>query len=403
MTFDYESFWESKLDDLRAEGRYRVFADLERIAGSFPKARYRALGKSEREVTVWCSNDYLGMGQHPVVLDAMREAIARYGAGSGGTRNISGTNHEHVLLEDAIARLHSKERGLLFNSGFSANEAGLSALGHALPECAFLSDEDNHASMIAGMRNCRADKNIFRHNDVDHLRELLSGMNPERPKVVAVESVYSMTGDAAPLSELADVTHEHGGLFFVDEVHAVGLYGQTGAGLAQQLGIESKIDLLSGTLGKAFGVSGGYIAGSDAMVDTVRSFAPSFIFTTSIPPHVAAGARASVQYLMESNVERQTLFTRVAQLREELARTDIKMMNNSTHIVPVLIGDPIRCKEIASILLDEWNIYVQPINYPTVSRGTERLRLTASPYHSEDDVYVLVEALSKAWALTTRF
>jgi len=394
---NYESFFRSQLDNLRREGRYRVFADIERQAGQFPKA-IRHRGGRTSEVTVWCSNDYLGMGQHPKVLAAMHAALDRYGAGAGGTRNISGTNHEHILLERALAKLHGTEDALLFNSGYMSNWASLSTLAARMPGCVIVSDEMNHASMIEGMRHSRAERRMFKHNDVEDLDRILSELDPKAPKLVAFESVYSMDGDIAPIAAICDVAEKHGAMTYCDEVHGVGLYGPRGGGVTERDGVSHRLTVIEGTLAKAFGVIGGYIAGTAAMCDFVRSFASGFIFSTALPPAVAAGARASIEHLMDSNVERAALHARAATLRARLDAVGVPHLPNPSHIVPVMVYDPVVCKRISDLLLDEHGIYVQPINYPTVPRGTERLRITPGPVHSEADMDHLVDSLSAIWA-----
>ena len=404
-TMDYEQFFASRLEALRGEGRYRVFADLARRAGAFPHADcYQhtdsgvSAGANARDVTVWCSNDYLGMGQSPIVLSAMHQALDECGAGAGGTRNISGTNHYHVLLEDELAALHNKSAALLFTSGYVSNWAALGTLASELPQCAVFSDAGNHASMIEGIRHSRAEKHIFAHNDPEDLNRLLSRVEPNRAKLVAFESVYSMDGDIAPIGELCDVAQAHGALTYLDEVHAVGIYGPRGGGIAERDGIMHRVSIIEGTLGKAFGVMGGYIAANEALCDFVRSHASGFIFTTALPPAVAAGALASVRHLKESDDERARHQQQVARLKQRLREASIPVLDNPSHIVPVMVGDAALCKSVSDELMDQDAIYVQPINYPTVPRGSERLRFTPTPLHSDDDMDRLVRALQRIWS-----
>ncbi|MEH6523654.1 5-aminolevulinate synthase [Sulfitobacter sp.] len=392
---NYQGFFKSALDDLREQGNYRVFADLERHCGSFPRATSR--GDKAADVTIWCSNDYLGMGQHPKVLEAMHEALDRCGAGAGGTRNISGTTHDHVLLENELADLHGKEDALLFTSGYVSNWAALGTLAGRIPDCVVLSDGLNHASMIEGIRYSKAERMIWAHNDLVDLEAKLAALPLERPKLIAFESVYSMDGDIAPIKEICDLADKYNAMTYLDEVHAVGLYGPRGGGIAEREGLMDRLTVIEGTLGKAFGVVGGYIAASKELCDFVRSFASGFIFTTALPPAVAAGAAASIRHLKDSAQERDIQKAKVAQVRARLDEIGIPHVENPSHIIPVMVGDPHKCKFISDMLLQEHGIYIQPINYPTVPKGTERLRITPSPVHSAADIEHLIGALEGLW------
>lgn len=392
---DFEAFFQDRLSSLKQEGNYRVFADLERQCGNYPRAMHHK-SQDRKEVTVWCSNDYLGMGQHPDVVSAMVETVKNCGTGAGGTRNIGGNTIHHLHLERELADLHGKERALLFTSGYVSNWAALSTLGAKIPNAVILSDEMNHASMIEGIRHSRADKVLWRHNDWRDLDRKLAAVG-DRPKIVAFESVYSMDGDTAPLREIIELCEAHGALSYIDEVHAVGMYGGHGGGLSEEMGLADRIDLIEGTLGKAFGVVGGYITGSAALIDFIRSYASGFIFTTALPPAVAAAATASIRHLKQSGAERAAQRANVARVRKRLDQAGIPHMENDSHIIPVIIGDPVKCRMISDILMADWGIYVQPINYPTVPKGTERLRITPGPLHSESDIDHLIDALSALW------
>ena len=393
---DYQGFFKTALDDLRTAGNYRVFADLERHCGSFPRATRH--GAEISDVTIWCSNDYLGMGQHPSVLAAMHEALDRCGAGAGGTRNISGTTHDHVLLEAELADLHGKEAALLFTSGYVSNWAALGTLAGRIPDCIVLSDALNHASMIEGIRYSGAERMIWKHNDLADLEAKLAALPLDRPKLIAFESVYSMDGDIAPIKEICDLADKYNAMTYLDEVHGVGLYGPRGGGVAEREGLMHRLTVIEGTLGKAFGVVGGYIAASTELCDFIRSLASGFIFTTALPPAVAAGAAASIRHLKNSTIERAQQQANVAQVRQRLDEIGIPHVENPSHIIPVMVGDPHKCKFISDKLLQDFGIYIQPINYPTVPKGTERLRITPSPVHSAEDIERLIGALGDLWA-----
>lgn len=392
----YDQVFSNAVKALRDEKRYRVFTELERHAGSFPRATNHS-GNGKPDVVVWCSNDYLCMGEHPKVIAAMQQAAEKMGAGAGGTRNISGTNHPLVQLEKELAQLHHKEAALVMTSGFVANEAAISTIAKFLPGCIIFSDELNHASMIAGIKSSGCEKQIFRHNDVNHLRELLEQADPDKPKILIFESVYSMDGDIAPLEKFCDLADEFNALTYLDEVHAVGMYGPHGGGVAERDDVMDRIDIIQGTLAKAFGVVGGYVAASADMIDTIRSYAAGFIFTTALPPAIANAVLTSVRHLKESNVEREMQQERAAKLKQRLREVGLPVMPSITHIVPIFVGDPALCKQATDLLLLKHGIYIQPINYPTVPRGTERLRITPGPKHSDDLMDGLVEALLSVW------
>ncbi|MBU6395899.1 MAG: 5-aminolevulinate synthase [Sphingomonadales bacterium] len=394
---NYDQVFDSAIERLHTEGRYRVFIDILRNKGAYPNARCFAGHNGPKPITVWCSNDYLAMGQHPEVIGAMEEALHDVGAGSGGTRNIGGNTHYHVDLEAELADLHGKQSALLFTSGYVSNDATLSTLAKILPGCVIFSDELNHASMIAGIRNSGAEKRVFRHNDVDHLEELLTETDPALPKLIAFESVYSMDGDVAPIHAICDLAEKYNALTYIDEVHAVGMYGARGGGISERDEAAHRIDIIEGTLGKAFGVMGGYIAADARIVDVIRSYAPGFIFTTSLSPVLAAGVLAAVRHLKASSVEREGQQAAAAFLKKAFAEAGLPVMPSTTHIVPLMVGDPVRAKKVSDILLAEYGVYVQPINYPTVPRGTERLRFTPGPAHTEAMMIELTDALVEIW------
>src|SRR5438552_10558648 len=392
----YDVFFADALNRLRDERRYRVFADLERLAGRFPRAIWHS-PDGPRDVVVWCSNDYLGMGQHPKVIGAMVETATRMGTGAGGTRNIAGTDHPLVNLEHELADLHRKEAALVFTSGYVSNETGISTMARLMPDCLILSDAWNHNSMIEGVRQSHCEKVIFRHNDMAHLEQLLAVTDPLRPKLIVFESLYSMDGDIAPVGQICDLAARYGAMTYIDEVHAVGMYGARGAGIAERDGVMDRIDVIEGTLAKAFGCLGGYIAGSSTLIDAVRSYAPGFIFTTALPPSVCAAATAAIRHLKSSIWERERHQERTARTKAVLSAAALPVMTNPTHIVPVFVGDPERCKQASDLLLAEHGIYIQPIPYPTAPKGTERLRITPSPYHDDGLIDALAEALVDVW------
>lgn len=388
---NYEHYFTQAITSLKAEGRYRRFIDLGRYAGQFPVAKNYS---GKHDVTLWCSNDYLGMGQHPKVIEAAVETTRSMGTGAGGTRNISGNNHALVMLEEELADLHGKEAGLVFTSGYTANEAALSTLAKILPDCVVFSDQCNHASMIEGIRNSRVEKKIFNHNDPAHLESLLQSTDISRPKIIAFESLYSMDGDIAPIAAFCELAKRYNALTYLDEVHAVGMYGPRGGGIAERDQVAARVDIIQGTLGKAFGVMGGYITGSALLVDTIRSYASGFIFTTAMPPSLAAASLASIRHLKHSQEERNLHQDRVRSLKDALGKAGIEIMQNESHIIPIIIGDALLCKQASDMLLDQYHIFVQHINYPTVPRGTERLRITPSPLHTDQMIQELVEALT---------
>ena len=393
----YDQIFDAAIDRLYSEGRYRFFIDILRNKGAFPNARCFAHHNGPKPITVWCSNDYLAMGQHPKVIEAMEEALHNVGAGSGGTRNIGGNTHYHVELEAELADLHGKEGSLLFTSGYVSNDTTLSTLGKVLPGCVSFSDELNHASMIAGIRNSGCEKKVWRHNDVAHLEQLLAETDPELPKLIAFESVYSMDGDVAPIHAICDLADKYNALTYLDEVHAVGMYGPRGGGISERDEAASRLTIIEGTLGKAFGVMGGYIAADNRIIDVIRSYAPGFIFTTSLSPVLVAGVLASVRHLKQSSVEREGQQAAAAMLKTMFCEAGLPVMDSVTHIVPLMVGDPVKAKKISDILLAEYGVYVQPINYPTVPRGTERLRFTPGPAHTEAMMRDLAIALSEVW------
>ncbi len=401
---DYSRFFERELEKIRVEQRYRVFQNIERVAGKFPLARWYpsphntdAADQSGKDITLWCSNDYLGMGQHKTVIKAMQDATQTYGAGAGGTRNIGGTHKPIVELEKALADLHNKEAALVFTSGYVSNDAAISTIAKLLPDCLILSDELNHASMIEGIRRSRAEKIIFKHNDTQHLETLLQQQPLHRPKLIVFESVYSMDADIAPIAEIAKLAHQYNAYTYIDEVHAVGMYGPRGGGVSEREGVADQLDVIEGTMAKAFGVMGGYVAGKREVIDAIRSTASGFIFTTTLPPSLACAANASIQHLKSSRAERERQKLRVDSVKMQLAEAGIPLMPSETHIVPIAVGDAALCKQASDLLLEKYGIYIQPINYPTVPKGTERLRITPTPLHSESDITHLIKSIITVW------
>jgi len=397
MKIKYNRYMDEAINSIVSEGRYRTFANITRSCGNYPHATLYRDDGTEQQITVWCSNDYLGMGQNDTILTSIKETLDSVGAGSGGTRNISGTTKQHVMLESEIAALHQKQAALLFTSGYVANDATLSTLSKIIPDLVMLSDENNHASMIEGIRHGGSAKMIFKHNDMVDLEEKLRTLGPEKNKIIVFESVYSMDGNIAKIEQICDLADKYNALTYIDEVHAVGMYGETGAGVAEQVKQMNRIDIIEGTLAKAFGLMGGYIAGDKVMIDAIRSYAPGFIFTTSIPPSIAAGARTSIIHLKGSSLERDRMHQSVSIIKEKLIQRQLPVIRSNSHIIPIMVGDPVLTKKVTDQLLNDFNIYVQPINYPTVPKGTERLRITVSPLHTLSDINHLVDSLDKIW------
>ena len=397
MKIKYNRYMDEAINSIVSEGRYRTFANITRSCGNYPYATLYRDDGTEQQITVWCSNDYLGMGQNDMILTSIKETLDSVGAGSGGTRNISGTTKQHVMLESEIAALHQKQAALLFTSGYVANDATLSTLSKIIPDLVMLSDENNHASMIEGIRHGGSAKMIFKHNEMVDLEEKLRTLGPEKNKIIVFESVYSMDGNIAKIEQICDLADKYNALTYIDEVHAVGMYGETGAGVAEQVKQMNRIDIIEGTLAKAFGLMGGYIAGDKVMIDAIRSYAPGFIFTTSIPPSIAAGARTSITHLKGSSLERDRMHQSVSIIKEKLIQRQLPVIRSNSHIIPIMVGDPVLTKKVTDQLLNDFNIYVQPINYPTVPKGTERLRITVSPLHTLSDINHLVDSLDKIW------